>query len=171
MTLRRQRPTVTAYSIHVDVINMKHVPCYWPFVWGIRRSSADSPHKSQWRGALAFYLICAWINGVNNRKTYDLRRHRAHCNVTVMNIVAVLTTTGQRIWKQYFDLFVLGYSDFDAIRLMLPLVPFSSKGFTFGCGVSCIANLNRLYEVLMNKIMCICNGCKWNGLMTRTIGF
>ena len=122
VTLRRQRPTVTAYSIHVDVINWKHFPCYWPFVWGIRRSSADSPNKSQWRGALTFYLICAWINGVNNRKAYDLRRHRAHCNVTVMNTVAVLTTTGQRIRKQYFDLFVLGYSDFGAIRLVLPLV-------------------------------------------------
>ena len=30
-------------------------------------------------------LICAWINGwVNNREAGDLRRHRAHCDVTVM---------------------------------------------------------------------------------------
>ena len=32
-----------------------------------------------------FSLICAWINGwVNNREAGDLRRHRAHCYVTVM---------------------------------------------------------------------------------------
>ena len=36
-------------------------------------------HKGQWRGALMFSLICAWINGwVNNCEAGDLRRHRAH---------------------------------------------------------------------------------------------
>ena len=44
-----------------------------------------SPHKGQWRGALVFSLFCAWINGwVNNREAGDLRRHRAHYDVTVM---------------------------------------------------------------------------------------
>ena len=38
----------------------------------------------QWRGALMFSLICAWINGwVNNREAGDLRRHRTHYDVTV----------------------------------------------------------------------------------------
>ena len=42
-------------------------------------ASVNSPHKGQWRGALMFSLICAWINGwVNNREAGDLRRHRAH---------------------------------------------------------------------------------------------
>ena len=42
-------------------------------------------HKGQWRGALMFSLICAWINGsVNNREAGDLRRYRAHYDVTVM---------------------------------------------------------------------------------------
>ena len=42
-------------------------------------------HKGQWRGALKFSLICAWINGwVNNREAGDSRRHRAHYDVTVM---------------------------------------------------------------------------------------
>ena len=32
-----------------------------------------------------FHVICAWINGwANNRKAGDLRRHRAHYDVTVM---------------------------------------------------------------------------------------
>ena len=46
----------------------------------------NSPHKGQWRGALMFPLICAWMNGwVNNRKAGDLRRHRSHYDVSVMS--------------------------------------------------------------------------------------
>ena len=68
-----------------DVIKWKHCPCYWPFVRGIHRSPMNSPHKGQWHGAFMFSLICAWINGwVNNRVAGDLRRHRAHYDVTVM---------------------------------------------------------------------------------------
>ena len=41
--------------------------------------------KGQWRGALMFSLICSWINGwVNNHEAGDLRRHRAHYDVTVI---------------------------------------------------------------------------------------
>ena len=48
-------------------------------------SPVNSPHKGQWRGALMFSLICAWINGwVNNHEAGDLRRHRAHYDVTVI---------------------------------------------------------------------------------------
>ena len=54
-------------------------------VRGIYRSSVNSPHKGQWRGALMFSLICAWINAwVNNREAGDLRRHRTHYGVIVM---------------------------------------------------------------------------------------
>ena len=71
---------------HDDVIQWKHFPRYWPFVRGIHRSPANSPHKGQWREALMFSLICARINGwVKNREAGDLRRHRAHCDVTVTN--------------------------------------------------------------------------------------
>ena len=39
---------------------------------GIRRSPVNSPHIGQWRGALMFSLIYAWINGwVNNREAGD----------------------------------------------------------------------------------------------------
>ena len=64
---------------------MENFPHYWPFVRGIHRPPVNFPHKSQWRGALMFSLICAWINGwVNNGEAADLRRHRVHCDVTVM---------------------------------------------------------------------------------------
>ena len=70
---------------HDDVIKWKHFPCYWPFVRGIHRPPVNSPHKGQWRGALIFSLICAWINGcINNDEAGDLRCHRAHYDVTVM---------------------------------------------------------------------------------------
>ena len=71
--------------LHDDVIKWKHFPHYWPFVRGIYRSPVNSSHKVQWRGALMFSLICAWINGwVNNREAGDLRRNHAHYDVTVM---------------------------------------------------------------------------------------
>ena len=66
---------------HDDVIKWKHFPRYWPFVRGIHRSPVNSQHKSQWRGALMFSLICS---RVNNGEVGDLRRHRAHYDVTVM---------------------------------------------------------------------------------------
>ena len=78
---------IKMFSCHDDVIKWKHFPRYWPFVRGIHRSPVNSPRKGQWRGALMFSLICAWINGwVNNGETGDLRRHRANCDVTVMII-------------------------------------------------------------------------------------
>ena len=68
-------------SHHNDVIKWKHFPRYWPFVRRIHRS----PVKGQWRGALMFSLIWAWMNDwVNNREAGDLRRHCAHYEVTVM---------------------------------------------------------------------------------------
>ena len=50
-------------DLHDDVIKWKHFPRYWPFVRGIHRSPVNSQHKGQWRGALMFSLIWAWING------------------------------------------------------------------------------------------------------------
>ena len=64
---------------------METFPCYWPFVRGIHRPPVNFPHKGQWRGALIFSLICAWINDwVTNLEAGDLRRHRAHHDATVM---------------------------------------------------------------------------------------
>ena len=87
---------------HDDVIKWKHFPCYWPFVREIHRSPLISPRKGQWRGALMFSLICAWINGwVNNYQDDDLRRHRAHYDVTVMEI-SIFKSMSRRIFKPVF---------------------------------------------------------------------
>ena len=78
-------------QIHDDVIEWKHFPPYWPFVRGIHRSPVNSPHKGQWREALMFSLICAWVSGwVNNVKAGDLRRHHAHYDVIVMYFAKLL---------------------------------------------------------------------------------
>ena len=83
--------------IHDDVINWKHFPRYWPFVRGIRRSPVISPHNGQWRWALMFSLICAWINGwVNNGEAGDLIRHRAHYDVTLMSTSFRITSPPTR---------------------------------------------------------------------------
>ena len=66
---------------------MKTFPRYCPFVREIQWSPVNSPHKGPWRGALVFSLICTWTNGwVSNRDAGDLRRHRAHYDVTVMSL-------------------------------------------------------------------------------------
>ena len=52
------------FYAHDDVIKWKHFPRYWPFVRGI------------------FFEPC--LNKINNLEAGDLRRNRAHCDVTVM---------------------------------------------------------------------------------------
>ena len=79
----------THKKYHDDVIKWEHFPRYWPFVRGINRCPVNSPHKGQWPGALIFSLICVWINGwVNPREAGDLRRHRAHYDVSVMTYIS-----------------------------------------------------------------------------------
>ena len=84
---------------HDDVIKWKKsFPRYWPFVRGIQRSPVNSPHKGQWHGVLMVSLISAWLNGwVNNDESGDLRRHRAHYEVTVMTICIILLRLAQII--------------------------------------------------------------------------
>ena len=73
------------FIFHDDVIKWKHFQRHWPFARGIHRSPVDSPHKGQWRGALMLSLMCTWTNGWwNNRDDGDLKRHRAHYDVTLM---------------------------------------------------------------------------------------
>ena len=92
--LSNGRHTVLIWLDQIDSISnteswwrhqLEYFPRYWPFVRGIHRSPVNSPHKDQWRVALMFSLICAWINSwVNNREAGDLGRHSVHYDVTVM---------------------------------------------------------------------------------------
>ena len=65
-------------------LKLNHVSKRGP--WS-HRSPVNSPHKGQWCGALVFSLICIGMNAwVNNRVADDLKRHRAHYDVTVSPI-------------------------------------------------------------------------------------
>ena len=87
-------------ACHDDVIKWKPFPRYWPFVREIHRSLVNFPHKGQRHEALMFSLICAWINSwVSNRKAGDLRRHRSHYDVIVMD-----TEVCQLRWQWYICL-------------------------------------------------------------------
>ena len=68
---------------------------------GIYRSPVNSLHKGQWRAALMFSLICAWIKVcVNIREAGDLRRHRAHCDFIVMDCAGHRSITGSK-WLRW----------------------------------------------------------------------
>ena len=67
-------------TLHDDVIKWKNFQRYLPLVRGIHRSPVA-------RWLLMFSFICAWINGwVSNRDAGDLRRHRTHYDITVMEL-------------------------------------------------------------------------------------
>ena len=83
--LHEYTQSVSPGHLHDDVIKWKHFPRNWPFVREIHRSPVNFPHKGQWRGALMFSLIYAWMNDwVNNRDAGDLRRQHGHYDVIVM---------------------------------------------------------------------------------------
>ena len=91
--------------IHDDAIKWNPFPRYWTFVRGIHRSPVNSPHKGQWRGALMFSLICAWINRwVNNHEAGDLRRHRNHYDVIVIDglVQDCSTSIASPLWIQQY---------------------------------------------------------------------
>ena len=73
---------------------------------------ADSPHKGQWRRAWMFSFICAWTNAwANNWDAGDLRRHCAHCDVTVMNFLNRIS-----IWTEWIPQPMLAYCYLDQLK-------------------------------------------------------
>ena len=81
--------TVMMNNIHVDISWWRHqmeiFSALLAICAGIHWSLVNFPHQGQWRGALMFSLIYVWIySWVNNREAGDLRRYRAHYDVTVM---------------------------------------------------------------------------------------
>ena len=92
------------WTSHDDVIKWMHCRRYWPFVREIHRSTGNSPHKGQWRGALIFSLICAWLNGwTNNRDAGDLRRHRAPFDVIVVTYLLRIIST--KWWEMQITIY------------------------------------------------------------------
>ena len=73
-------------------------------LYGEFTGTGEFPAQSQWRGALMFSLICAWINDwVNNREAGDLRRRHGHSDVNVMNIKKAIRTLCVILWMRCND--------------------------------------------------------------------
>ena len=90
----------------------------------------NSPHKGQWRGALMFCLISAWINGwLNNREAGGLRRNRAHYDVNVMLSPMTKKLPGGRPHdlsrKWFFS--INGFNVIYLLRYMFTLICYSSQ--------------------------------------------
>ena len=100
---------------------------------GIHRSPVNSPHTDQWRGALMFSLICAWTGSwVNNQDAGDLRRHRAHYDVTVMWCRIVIQWSGQPWDLSAFNASLL--SNFELVKRVKlgDSVHYGKNGLKFG---------------------------------------
>ena len=86
LSLRHVSGSIWVTVAFYDVMKWNYFPRYWSFVRGIHQWPVNSPHKSQWSGALMLSLSCTWTNGwVNNRDAGDLRCHHTHYDFTVMS--------------------------------------------------------------------------------------
>ena len=115
---------------------------------------------------LWWFFICAWINGwVNNREAGDVRRHRAHYDVTVMLFTLSLEYTSLEwmltatIWH---DIYIIGLT-----LILCPLVSlkvmylsltqhYSHATWTLMCFKSSATRLFRQQLALANRIKRYC---------------
>ena len=127
-------------------------------------SPVNFPHKSQWRGALIFSLICAWINGwVNNREAGDLRRHHLYYDVTLVIKVSMITVViglangvafgrwNNQLWaimKRHFsDHKTQRYSKTSPIILATLTTRLIHYAWTFGCFVQSKTPYHQLFMI------------------------
>ena len=158
---------------HDDVIKWKHFPRYWPYVRGIHRSPVNSPHKGQWREALMFSLICAWINGwVNNREAGDLRCHHTHYDVTVMILTSLLIIN--LCWLSFYadtNTFAVLYNN--NAKLVLWCADTWWNDLYIKIVQSFLWFIRAIWKILlqMNKIICISTSNHISYVPLLTTGF
>ena len=69
------------------------------------------------RSVWCFYLICAWINGwVNSREAGDLRRHRAHYDVTVMWVIIIVRKRTHQYPRYHQVVHIPSSNHYDVIK-------------------------------------------------------
>ena len=117
-------------------------------------ATGEFPHKGQWRGALMFSLICTWNGWVNNRAAGDLRRHRAHYDVTVMWI------TGSGL------VFICSSIDLSCVRCQA----INCWTVQLRCLKSQVTSLQRVagvceYHIIMTKLMMTSSNGKFSALL------
>ena len=89
---------LSKYYIHDDVIQWKHLPHYWPFVWD-SPVTGESPSQMPVTRNFHVSLICtrtsAWVN---NRDAGDFWCHRYHCDVTLVHWFYRLNISTMNYW-------------------------------------------------------------------------
>ena len=94
---------------------------------GSSPSLVNSPHKGQWRGAV-MSSFCIWVN---NGEAGDMRRYRAHYDVTVM------TCKSQRWCKTCMSWGFISEVDLISSNMMLTSRGCSNKlnyfAYLYGC--------------------------------------
>ena len=82
---------LSAHELHyINILVMETFSALLAFCVRNSPVTGEFPLQSQWRGALMYSLICAWINSwANNGDTGDLRCHYTllslHCNEKLLN--------------------------------------------------------------------------------------
>ena len=136
--------------------NWKYFPRYWPFLRGIHRSPVHSPHKGRVTGSFGVCLDVHWTSGwANSRYFGDLRRHGAHCDITVMRCFVVVKSWLTGWWIHVLHLhvptsctccFTSGGYDFRCISEVIPKdikIDHFQKRKSFTSFVGCISGQNK----------------------------
>ena len=96
-----QRPVMRSFDVFFDLHLNKRC--------GIHQWPVNSRHKSQWRGALMFSLICIWINDwVNNCEAGDLRCFHTRYVIVMnfsSNMIGLFQLHDTPLWKSNWNLF------------------------------------------------------------------
>ena len=108
-------------------LNGHFFPVTGPF-W-FHRSPVDTPHDDQWRRALMFSFIYGWTNDwANNRDIGDLRRQRAHEDITLTSNVTIVPLQ----WRHNGTLSVLVFIPYEywssLSRLILFIYMYTGDG-------------------------------------------
>ena len=90
---------------HDDVIKWKHFPRCWPFVRGIHRSPVTGTKASDAKLWCFLWSAPEKTGWVNNLEAGDLRRHRAHYDVTVMIMITMTTWKITNYYKVHLNSF------------------------------------------------------------------
>ena len=128
--------------------------------------TGEFPHKGQWRGPLMFSLICSWINGwVNTGEAGDLRRHRAHYDVIVMQITQCISSCitdnfvkfMPRLYESedFLKGLIISQSPGDAYIYIYIYIYASSNRVSIGSGNGLVPNRPAISQRVPKLLYCI----------------
>ena len=139
-------------------------------LWEETTVTGGFPHKGQWRGTLIVSLIHAWTNGkANNRAAGDLRRHRAHYDVTVMCQMSLLKLVVSGYSCQFKHcltyIYLHGYHWYLLKRLLtmwiMMVVLFFTRGFGKSIGIQKFASFVHPMSELVLTFLIWSTLCHW----------